>query len=89
MMKFVVPPDLEAIVQNRIATGAFADTEEVFRRALLSLEDEEHWSVEERVALDRKIDLALAQVAAGEMNSPDEARRKLAHLRERHLLNQS
>ena len=40
---------------------------------------------EERRALDHKIDRALEQVAAGQVCGPEEARRKLAALRESHL----
>jgi hypothetical protein len=39
----------------------------------------------ERNALDEKIDRALEQVAAGRVYGPEEARRKLAALREAHL----
>jgi hypothetical protein len=46
---------------------------------------EENWSDEERRALDEKIDRALDQVAAGKVYGPDEARRKLAAMRESHL----
>jgi Arc/MetJ-type ribon-helix-helix transcriptional regulator len=84
-MQFNVPPDLEILVQKRLATGSFENAEEVFRRALETLEAEESWTAEERGALDEKIDRALAQVAAGNIYGPDEARRKLAAMRETHL----
>ena len=84
-MQLNVPPDLEAIVQKRLATGAFANAEDVLRRALETLEAEESWSGEERRALDEKIDRALEQVSAGLVYGPEESRRKLAALREAHL----
>lgn len=84
-MQLNVPPDLEAIVQKRLATGAFATAEDVLRRALETLEAEESWSDEERRALDEKIGRALEQVAAGQVYGPEESRRKLAALREAHL----
>jgi Arc/MetJ-type ribon-helix-helix transcriptional regulator len=86
-MQLNVPPDLEALVQKRLATGAFADAEEVIRRALETQDAEESWTEEERRALDEKIDQALGQVAAGLVYGPEEARRKLAALREAHLAN--
>jgi len=79
-MQLEVPPDLEALVQRRLATGAFANAEDVIRRALESLEAEESWTQEEE-----KIDRALAQVSTGQVYGPDEARRKLAALRAAHL----
>jgi Arc/MetJ-type ribon-helix-helix transcriptional regulator len=86
-MQLNVPPDLEALVQKRLDTGAFANAEDVIRRALETLDAEESWSDEERSALNEKIDRALEQVAAGRVYGPDEARRKLAALRETHLAN--
>ena len=46
---------------------------------------EENWTKEERSGLDEKIDRALEQVAAGRVFGPEEARGKLAALREAHL----
>jgi Arc/MetJ-type ribon-helix-helix transcriptional regulator len=86
-MQVNVPPDLEALVEKRLATGAFANAEDVIRRALENLDAEESWTEEERRALDEKIDQALEQVAAGRVYGPEEARRKLAALREAHLAN--
>jgi Arc/MetJ-type ribon-helix-helix transcriptional regulator len=80
-----VPPDVEALVQKRLATGAFANVEDVIRRALETLDAEESWTGEERKALDEKIDRALEQVAASRVYGPEEARRKLAAFREAHL----
>ena len=84
-MQLTVPPDVEALVQKRLATGAFANVEDVIRRALETLDAEESWTDEERSALDEKIDRALERVAAGRVYGPEEARRELAALREAHL----
>src|SRR5208283_1642249 len=73
-MQVNVPPDLEALVQKRLATGAFANADEVIRRALETLEAEESWTEDERRALDEKIDRALEQVAAGRVFGPEEAK---------------
>ncbi len=86
-MQVNVPPDLEALVQKRLANGGFASVEDVIRRALETLDAEESWTEEERRALDEKIDNALGQVAAGRICGPEEAQRKLAALREAHLAN--
>ena len=84
-MQLTFPSDLEALVQKRLATGAFATAEDVIRRALETLDAEESSTDEERRVLDEKIDRALEQVAPGRVYGPDEARRKLAALRETHL----
>jgi Arc/MetJ-type ribon-helix-helix transcriptional regulator len=88
-MQLNVPPDLEALVRRRLATGAFADAEDVIRRALETLDAEENWTDEERRAPDEKIDRALQQVADGRVYGPEGARRKLAALKEAHLAKSS
>jgi putative addiction module CopG family antidote len=84
-MQLNIPPDLQPLVEKRLASGEYGSAEEVFRRALEVLEAEETWTEEERRALDEKIDHALAQVVAGNVYGPEEARRKLAARREAHL----
>jgi putative addiction module CopG family antidote len=84
-MQLTIPSDLQPLIEKLVSSGEYASAEEVFRRALEALEAEETWTEEERRALDEKIDRTLAQVAAGQIYGPDEARRKLAALRETHL----
>ena len=60
-------------MQKRLDTGAFANAEDVIRRALETLDAEENWTDDERRALDEKIDRALEQVAAGRVYGPAEA----------------
>ena len=79
-MQVNVPPDLQPLIDKRLSSGEYASAEDVFRRALEALEAEESWTTEERLALDEKIDRALAQVTAGRIYGPDEVRRKLATL---------
>ena len=84
-MTIRLPSDLEALVEKRVASGAYSSAEEVVRRALEVLDSEETWSEDERRALDHKIARALEQVATGSVLGPEEARRRLAAMRERHL----
>lgn len=88
-MQLTVPPDVEALLQKHLATGAFANAEDVIRRALETLDAEESWTDQERSALDEKIDWALEQVAAGPVYGPEEALRKLSAVKEAHLANRS
>lgn len=75
-MQLNVPPDVEALAQKRLDTGAYADAEE-------------NWTDAERHALDGKIDDALEQAGASRVSGPDAARRKLASLKEAHLANRT
>jgi len=47
-------PDVVALVQKRLATGAFANAEDVIRRALETLDAEESWTDQERRSLDEE-----------------------------------
>jgi antitoxin ParD1/3/4 len=76
-MQFTVPPDLEALVQKRIASGAFADAEDVFRRALEAQDAEESWTEEERRALSAHIETGFQQAERGELIDGDQARREI------------
>ena len=86
-MQVTVPPDLEVLVQKRLATGGFANAEDVIRHALETLDAEEDWTTEERRALDEKIDRALEHVADVLVYGPEEARRKPAALKAEHVTN--
>jgi Arc/MetJ-type ribon-helix-helix transcriptional regulator len=86
-MPLQLPTDLEALVQKRLASGAYASAEEVIRRALEAQEAEDSWTEEERRSPDAKIDRALEQVASGKTYGPEEARQKLGTMRETHLAN--
>lgn len=84
-----LPTDLEALVQKRLASGAYANTEEVLRHALEAQEADESWTDEGRMALDVKIERPLEQFATGKTYGPAEARAKLAAMRQAHLANLS
>ena len=84
-MPLQLPTDLEDLVQKRLASGAYANAEEVIRLALEAQEAEDSWTGEERLALDMKIDRALEQVATGKTFSPEEARQRLSLMRDAHL----
>jgi len=84
-MALQLPSDLEALVQKRLASGAYESAEDVIRRALEAQDAEDSWTEEERRTLDAKIDRALEQAATGQTYGPEEARLKPAAMRETHL----
>jgi Arc/MetJ-type ribon-helix-helix transcriptional regulator len=52
-VQLTVPPDLETLINKRLSSGAYANAEEVLRRALETQDAEESWTDEERRALYR------------------------------------
>src|SRR5450432_1982018 len=83
------PPDLEALVQKRLATGAFASAEEVIRRALEAQDAEESWTYEERRALSAHIEEGFLQAQRGELIEGDRARREIQAMKDRWLRERS
>ena len=88
-MQLNVPPDLEALVEKRLATGAFASAEEVIRRALEAQDAEESWTDEERRALSAHIEEGFLQAQRGELIEGDRARREIQAMKDRWLRERS
>ena len=76
-MPFKLPPDLERLVNKRLAGGGYASAEDVFRRALEAQDAEESWTEEERQALASHIEQGFAQAERGELIDGTQARREL------------
>jgi Arc/MetJ-type ribon-helix-helix transcriptional regulator len=76
-MQFKLPPDLERLVNKRLAGGSYANAEDVFRRALEAQDAEESWTEEERHALASHIEEGFAQAERGELIDGTQARREL------------
>ncbi len=53
-------------MQKQLATGRYADAEDVVRTALHALDDGSGWTDEDRQLLDARIDRAMAQFERGE-----------------------
>ena len=83
-MPIELSPDLEALIEKRLARGGYRNAEDVIRHALEEQEIVQAdlaWSDEDRQALDAKIDRSLEEFAQGNVYGPDEARKKLAEMR--------
>ena len=84
-MQITIPPELEALIQKRIRSGAFSNVEEVLCHALKAQDFEEEWLVEHRTSIVAKIERAMEQVQTGRVYGAAEARRKLRVMRVEHL----
>src|SRR5712691_10143330 len=88
-MQLYVSPDIEALVQKRLATGAYANAEDVIRQALEAQDAEESWTEEERRALATHIEEGFLQAERGELIDGEEARRQIRAMKERWLQERS
>jgi Arc/MetJ-type ribon-helix-helix transcriptional regulator len=73
-MQLNVPPDLETLINKRLASGGYANAEDVLRRALESQDAEESWTEEERQALSSHIEEGYLQAERGELVDGAQAR---------------
>ena len=86
-MHLTIPPDLEALVQKRLESGAYASVEDVLRRALEAQDAEESWTEEEQRAIAAHIDEGYQQALRGELIPAEEVRRNLDAYKEQWLRN--
>jgi Arc/MetJ-type ribon-helix-helix transcriptional regulator len=73
-MQLNVPPDLETLINKRLSSGAYSDTEDLLRRALEAQDAEESWTDEERRAFSAHIEEGYLQADRGELIEGDQAR---------------
>lgn len=73
-MTIDLKPELEALIQKRLESGAFQNAEDVLLQALESQDAEEAWLELHRVEIGEKIDRAIAQIDRGEGMTPEQSR---------------
>jgi hypothetical protein len=71
-------PEIEALIQQRLHSGAFESVEDVLFDALEIQREREAWLQENKEAIGSKIERGLAQLDWGEGVSGDELRTRLA-----------
>jgi Arc/MetJ-type ribon-helix-helix transcriptional regulator len=81
-MQLIVPPDLESLISKRLSSGAYANAEEVLRRALEAQDAEESWTDEERQALSAHIEEGFLQAERGELIEAAQARCEIEAMKE-------
>jgi Arc/MetJ-type ribon-helix-helix transcriptional regulator len=72
-----IPPDLEALVQKRLESGAYSNAEEVFRRALEAQDAEESWTEDERRVFADFISQRFRRSESCEPISAEQAKRQI------------
>jgi len=83
-MQLTIPPDLQALIEKRMATGAFESAEDVLRCALESHDWREECglTVDDRQAISDHIEEGFRQAERGELIDGDQARREIAEIRQ-------
>jgi antitoxin ParD1/3/4 len=71
-------PEIEALIQQRLHSGAFESVEEVLFDALELQGEREAWLQENKEAINAKIERGLAQLDRGEGIPGDQLRESLA-----------
>jgi len=71
-------PEIEALIQQRLHSGAFETVEDVLFDALEMQSEREVWLQENKDAINAKIERGLAQLDRSEGIGEDELRERLA-----------
>jgi antitoxin ParD1/3/4 len=70
-------PEIEALIQQRLHSGAFESVEDVLFDALEIQRERESWLLENKEAINSKIERGLAQLDRGEGIPGDDLRKRL------------
>lgn len=73
----ITRPEIEALIQQRLHSGAFQSVEDVLADALEIQGERETWLRENKDAINAKIERGLAQLDRGEGLSGDKLRERL------------
>ena len=82
-MQLNIPPDLETLINKRVSSGAYANAEDVVRRALEAQDAEENWADDERCVLLAHIEEGYQQAERGELIQGAQARREIQVMKEK------
>ncbi len=81
-MQLNVPPDLETLINKRLAGGGYASVEDVLRSALEAQDSEEDWTDDERETLKSHVELGYLQAERGELTNGEEAQRQIRAMKD-------
>ncbi len=70
-------PEIEALIKQRLSSGAFESIEDVLSDALEIQREQEAWLQENKDEINAKVERGLAQLERGEGASGDEVSKRL------------
>jgi len=82
IMTVELSPEVEALIQRRLASGAFSSAEEVIERALESLAAEEDWLAENRDLVASQIQEGWDEAQRGELTSAEDVRAEMQRFKD-------
>jgi Arc/MetJ-type ribon-helix-helix transcriptional regulator len=80
-MQLQVPPDLEALINKRLSSGAYTSPEDVLRRALELQDAEESLTDEDRLVMSAHVDEGYLQAERGELIDGEQACAQIAAMK--------
>ena len=81
-MQLNLPPDLETLINKRLASGGYESVEDVLRRALEAQDAVENWTDEDRRELSARIEEGYQQAERGRLIDGAQARREIQAMKE-------
>ena len=81
-MQLNVPDDIETLINKRLSSGAYANAEDVLRRALETQDAEESWTGEERRAVSAHIEEGFLQAERGDLIDGTKARGEIQAMKQ-------
>ena len=76
-MTLELKPELEALIQKRLQSGAFSSAEEVIERALEFLSTEEDWLADNRDRITCQIQEGWEEAQRGELTDAESVRAEM------------
>jgi len=81
-MTLELKPEIEALIQKRLQSGAFSSAEEVIERALEFLSAEEDWMADNRAAIGAQIQEGWEEAQRGELTDEGIVRAEMQQFKE-------
>lgn len=73
----ITSPEIEAMIRERMDSGAFSSVEEVLLDALAIQQEREEWLQENKQSIEARINRGIAQLDRGEGITMEELRKRL------------
>jgi len=80
-MEIRLSPELEAVVEQDMASGRYGSVEEYIATAVESLHEREHWGGETLEEFNAKLEASIAEGERGEVADEDQVRQEMREMK--------